>query len=146
MAQFMNRIFTILIVAFLPLSFFGCAGHAHMMIGKRRPPIKPDQVRIFTTPPPKYEEIAIIDSSSINAWVVTTQGKMDAATNGLRKEAAALGANGVLLRSVGDQTATSGGIGFGTASAYGSTAYGSGSWYGRSDYAKIAQGVAIYVP
>jgi hypothetical protein len=78
-------------------------------------------VKLYLSPPEKYEEIAILESSSKNTWVMTEQAKMNVATERLRKEAAELGANGILLREVGDQSTDS------------------------STY-KRASGIAIYVP
>jgi hypothetical protein len=41
----------------------GCVS-SHIMIGQARPPIAPDQVRIYWHAPAKYDEIAMLDTSS----------------------------------------------------------------------------------
>lgn len=94
---------------------------SHVLLGQARPAIQPEQVKLYLNPPEKYDEIAILDSSSKNSWSMTEQAKMNVATERLKKEAAKLGANGILLREVGDQSTDSG--------TY-----------------KRAAGVAIYVP
>src|SRR3546814_13166465 len=60
------------------------------------------QVRIyFSAPPGGYEEIALLESSS-GAFTYGEQNKMDSVVAKLRKEAARLGANGVLFRGTAD--------------------------------------------
>ncbi len=97
-----------------------CAS-SHVLVGQARPAIQPEQVKLYLSPPDKYEEIAVLDSSSKNSWSMTEQAKMNVATERLKQEAAKLGANGILLREVGDQSTDAG--------TY-----------------KRAAGVAIYVP
>lgn len=83
----------------------GClpSSSSHLIVGDRRPAISVDQVKVYTKKPSEYEEIAIIDSSSANSLAFSEQGKMDAALESLKKEAAALGANGVLLSNISNQ-------------------------------------------
>jgi hypothetical protein len=54
----------------------GCAS-SHVMIGEARPPISPDQVKLYLHPPEKYEEIAIIDASSRRSIAFTDQQKIN---------------------------------------------------------------------
>ena len=64
---------------------------SHVMIGKARPPISPDQVVIYTRPPEMpYEEIARIDTSSQGTFSFTAQAKTDAVIRRLKEEAAKL--------------------------------------------------------
>ena len=86
-----------------------CANTSHVITGKPRAAIDPAQVALYTTPPVKYEEIAVIDASSQMSFAFGDQKKMDAVIVRLKKEAASLGANGVLLQGTG-----SGGGGVGT--------------------------------
>src|SRR5260370_40711823 len=81
---------------------------AKAMLGKARPPISPDEVRIYDRPPPgPYQEIARLDTSSQGSFSSTAQAKTDAVIKRLKTEAAKLGANGVLLEGIGDQASGS---------------------------------------
>jgi ribulose kinase len=119
----------------------GCAASSHVLVGTVRTPISPDQVKIYLQPPPRYEEIATIDASSSGTPVFTDQRKMDRAIGRLKQEAAKLGANGILLEGTSDQQ--TGGIGLGTGSASGNSAFGIGTSFGI--VIKTATGIAIYV-
>lgn len=119
----------------------GCAG-SHVVTGKVRAPIDVSQVTVYTSPPPKYEEIAIIDASSQLSLAITEQGNMDVVMQRLKERAASLGANGVLLQGTG--SASTGGIGGGVGGFGGNTAYGTG--LSASINNKIGHGLAIYVP
>jgi hypothetical protein len=123
------------------LTLTACAASSHVMVGTARTPISPDQVKLYLQPPPKYEEIATIDASSRGTPVFTDQRKMDRAIGRLKQEAAKLGANGVLLE--GTRNEQTGGIGLGTGSASGNSAFGIGGSFGIT--IKTATGIAIYV-
>jgi hypothetical protein len=119
----------------------GCVT-SHVMVGAARPPISRDQVQIYLHPPAnKYVEIALLDTSSKGAFAFSAQGKTDAVIERLKGEAAKLGANGILLESVGDQAG--GSVGSGFASASGHTAVGFGS--SATVFHKKGDGLAIYV-
>jgi hypothetical protein len=123
------------------LFLVACAS-SHVLVGTARPPISPDQVKIYLHAPEKYEEIAIIDASSRGSPAFTDQQKMNKTIARLRDEAAQLGANGILLEGTADQSA--GSVGVGSATATGHSAYGFGSSIGI--FIKSANGIAIYVP
>ena len=123
----------------------GCAS-SHVLVGTARPPISPDQVKIYLHPPAKYEEIAIIDASSRGSPAFTDQQKMNKAIARLKDEAAKLGANGILLEGAGDQQSGAVGTGVGTATASGHSAVGTGVGISAGIFIKSANGVAIYVP
>jgi len=94
------------------MAIAGCVT-SHVMVGRARPPISPDQVQIYLHPPAgKYEEIALLDTSSRNSFSITAQGKTNAVMQRLKAEAGSLGENGILLNGVGDQAAGSVGTGF----------------------------------
>ncbi len=123
----------------------GCAT-SHVMIGKARPPISPDEVRIFQRPPDApYEEIARIETSSQGSFAFTAQGKTDAVIKRLKDEAAKLGANGVILEGIGEVPSGSIGTGGGTASYSGSGSTGVGLGINAGLTRKVAGGLAIYV-
>jgi hypothetical protein len=120
---------------------------SHVMIGQARAPISPDSVRIYTRPPEaRYEEIARLDTSSQGSFSFTAQGKTDAVIKRLRKEAAALGANGVLLEGVGERSSGSIGTGGGSESYSRGGSVGGGIGLNFGTTQKVAGGVAIYVP
>lgn len=79
-----------------------CASSS-ILVGKTRPPISPELVKIYIKPPKKYEDVAVIEASSKASWSATDQGKSDVVVRRLKEEAAKVGANGVLLQGVGDQ-------------------------------------------
>jgi hypothetical protein len=126
------------------LALFGCVS-SHVMIGQARPPISPDQVKIYWHPPEHYDEIALLDTSSRASMSITAQGKTDVVIARLKEQAAKLGANGVLLQGVGDQSAGSVSTGYGQASATGHSAYASGIGISGNIMIKAGSGVAIYV-
>jgi hypothetical protein len=123
------------------LALAACAGTSKVMLGQARPPVDPAQVRIYTTPPPGSVEIAQLESSSAVGF--GTQGQTDAAVARLKREAAALGANGVILMGVGSSGSPVGmSVGGGS---YGRHS-GGGIGIGIPTTQKKAAGVAIYVP
>ena len=124
------------------LMLSGCAGSSKVMVGQARPPIDPSQVRIYTSVPPGSQEIAQIESSSAIGF--GTQGQTDSAVTRLKTEAAALGANGVVLMGVGSSGSSGGGVSVGGGS-WGSSSYG-GVGIGIPTQQKKAVGVAIWVP
>jgi hypothetical protein len=118
---------------------------SHIMVGKARAPISPDQVQIYLHPPSKYDEIAVLDTSSRDSFAVTAQGKTNKVIERLKDEAAKLGANGILLQGVGDQAVGSVGSGFGSATASGNSGFGVGVGSSAAIFQKAGSGLAIYV-
>lgn len=129
--------------------FCGCST-SHVLVGKQRAPIDPSLVKLYLRPPLKYEEVALLSADSNGSFKFSGQGRMDAAIGRLKREAAKLGANGILLSGAGDRYAGSVGIGSGAATAYGTdngaTAFGAGTSFSAPVLIKAASGVAIYVP
>ena len=138
MSKYIKSIFALSIAIIMA----GCASSSHVIVGKTRAPLSPEEVRLYSKPPANYEEIAIVDSSSKNSWAVTDQGKIDVAIQRLKEQAASLGANGILINVTGD--IATGSVGVGSANSYGNTAYGYG--ISSSVLHKAAKGMAIYVP
>jgi hypothetical protein len=134
-----------LYLAALTLSLGACAT-SHVMMGQARPPISPALVQVYFHPPAtKYEEIAMLDTSSKGGFGFTAQGKTDIVINRLKEEAAKLGANGVLVQGVGDQPGGSVSTGFGQANAYGNHATAGGIGFSGNVTHKVGSGIAIYV-
>jgi len=122
----------------------GCVS-SHVLVGTPRAPISPDQVKIYMHPPAKYEEIALLDTSSRGSFAFTAQGKTDKVIERLKVEAAKLGANGVLLEGIGDREAGAIGTGVGSASFSGGSATSVGFGSAAAVYQKTGNGMAIFV-
>jgi hypothetical protein len=103
-------------------------------------------VRIYTQPPPQYEEIAALEASSRGGFRFSDQGKMDKVVERLKLEAAKLGANGVLLQSTENRVSGSVGTGGGSTSYGGHSAVGVGGGLDIALVTKEGRGLAIYVP
>ena len=128
------------LIALLLLTLAGCASTHHVMLGQARPAIDPAQVKVYQVPPKKYEEIARLDAKSGVGF--GTQGQINSAIDKLAREAAKLGANGVILLGV-DQTGSpvSFGVGGGSFGRHGGASVGMGIPTAQ----QRAEGIAIYV-
>ena len=122
------------------LALTGCASSS-VLVGTKRPPIDPAQVRIYLDPPARFEKVAMLDAGSRNSWAITDQRKTNKVMERLKQEAADLGANGILIGGMGDQQV--GSVGSGQAWGYGNTAYGFGVSSGV--FQKKGAGLAIFV-
>jgi len=134
---------TIAITALALLSGCAITNETALVTGRVRPAISPDQVVIYTSPPRRYEEIAIISADAAHDFM-QKQALLDTAVLNAKKKAAQLGANGILLDEAGDFVTGSSGT-FVTQS-YGRrsrTAVGVGSTTNRTG--KQLSGKAIYV-
>jgi len=124
----------------------GCAPSTHVLVGTARPPIAPDQVKIYSTPPANYQEIAVLDASSKSAFGTGGQKSVDKVIERLKIEAAKLGANGVILEGFQDSQAASIGTGVGSDSYSRNSSVGVGVGGSLGIYKKTGHGDAIYVP
>lgn len=88
-----------LILAVTTFMLIGCASSA-IVTGAVRAPINPDEVKVYSSPPIKFEEVAILEAEATSGW--SKQGKINSALAGLRKQAARIGANGVLIDGYAD--------------------------------------------
>lgn len=93
----MTTLRALLVVSALAI-LAGCASTSKIMLGPARPAVAPESVRVYVEPPTRFEEIARLESDSPIGF--GTPGQTDSAIARLRREAAALGANGVLLLGV----------------------------------------------
>jgi hypothetical protein len=128
------------------LALLACSTSSHVLVGTPRAPISPESVRIYTLPPPQYEQIAHLDASSQGSFAITSQQNMDKAISRLKEEAAKLGANGVLLQTVQEQQSGAIGVGGGNTSYSGNSATGVGVGGSFGITNKAVAGLAIYVP
>lgn len=125
----------------IALAASGCASTSKVMLGQARAPVDPASVQVYSTPPAGAVEIAQLESSSAVGF--GTQGQTDAAIARLKREAAALGANGVILMGVGSGSSPVGmSVGAGSFGRHG----GGGLSMGIPTQQKRAAGVAIWVP
>ena len=115
------------------------------MLGPARPPISPAAVQIYENPPRHYEQIAIINSSAGTTWLFPDHGSLDEAIADLSREAAALGANGVLLQQVYDQPVGGLSVGVGGFGGGHHNFYGGGGSVGGPLINRRVQAIAIYV-
>ena len=102
----MKTIFHLILTVLFLLFVFSCASGTALVTGTKRPATTPDAVVVYTEAPEKYEVIGIVTASSDAGW--TAQGSLDYAIAELKKQAAKIGANGIILESVG--TSNSGGV------------------------------------
>lgn len=112
----------------------GCATSS-VVVGKVRPAIAVTAVKVYIRPPAKFEEIALLQTSSEASWAFSEQGKMDAVIKNMKEEAAKLGANGILLSQTGDKSAGSVWIPFATG----------GGMMAPAGSNKTGSGMAIFV-
>jgi hypothetical protein len=131
--------------AILVASFISACGTNVTMIGPARPAISPAAVRIYETPPRHYEQIAIINSSAGTTWLFPDRGSLDDAIADLRREAAALGANGVLLQQVYDRPVGGLSVGVGGFGGGHHNFYAGGGSVGGPLINRRVQAIAIYV-
>ena len=117
----------LLLLASAVLASAACASGSAIVTGNTRTPVAPQQVKIYLEPPATFEVIGLVNATS-NAGS-TEQGSLDYAINELKKQAAKLGANGVLIESSGETT----------------TGVVSGKNYAIPVIGKTVQGKAIFV-
>jgi hypothetical protein len=115
----------------IPFILAACASGSAIVIGSKRNPITPDQVKIYLESPSDYEIIGIVNASSDAGW--TEQGSMDYALEELKKQAANLGANGIILEHSGEKNTST--IG----------SFGNNVFYAIPETAKTLAGKAIFV-
>lgn len=118
---------------------------SHVIVGRVRAPISAEQVKIYLRPPAPYEEVALLTSSSRGSFAVTAQARTDKVVDRLKKEAALLGANGIVLQEIADQASGSVGSDFATATVSGSATHAVGTGVAATFFSKGGSAIAIYV-
>jgi hypothetical protein len=128
------------------VALYGCASSHVAAVGQPRPAICAAQVQIYLRPPAaKYQHIADLSASSRGSFKFSSAAKMDIVIDRLKDQAAKLGANGLLLHGVGDQSAGSVGAGVSTETNNPHSAYGLGFGASTFFFQKVGDGEAIYV-
>jgi hypothetical protein len=85
-----------IITTTLALVFCGCSTDATKIVsGTVRPAISPEQVKVYLVPPAKFEVVGIITSGVTGLG--HGQSGADRSLNRAKREAAMLGANGLLV-------------------------------------------------
>jgi uncharacterized protein YbjQ (UPF0145 family) len=128
------------------LALAACASDTIVLTGSARPPISPADVRIYSQPPEVFQEIAILDTSKSSAFTTGGQKTVDKVIEGLKEQAAKLGANGIILEGFSDRQTGSVGSGVGGGSASNNSAVGVGVGGSLGIYKKTGHGRAIFVP
>ncbi len=135
------------LIAAAGIALAACAPATHVLVGQARPPIRPDQVTIYSHPPSiAFQEIAVLDASDVSAFGTGGQKAVDKVIERLRVEAAKLGANGVILEGFSDTQSGSIGTGVGSDSYGNHSAVGVGVGGSIGIFKKIGHGDAIYIP
>ena len=123
----------------------GCAGTSRHMLGPAHAPVAVETVKLYHARPPGAVDIAYLESTS--AMGFGTQGQLDAASARIAREAAKLGANGVLVLGRGRTDSPVGlGVGVGAGHYDHNSAGGVSVGGGIPTTQEHARGVAIHVP
>lgn len=141
MKSYVQVLIGMLVVA---LMLTGCTltRGSHLIIGSTRPPTNAEDVRIYTKLPANAQKIAIVSADARNDFA-SEQNLVNNAVERLKEEAAEVGANGILIKGIGNYQVGSGGIVIiPNTSGYSST----GVVATDSSTGKEVKGVAIYVP
>lgn len=125
----------VLAAALVALS--GCASGSSIVTGRQRPEISISSVVLYLQPPPVYETVGLVEATSVIG--ATKQQDMDMAVEELKRRAAKLGANGVLLQNTQSTTGSNSGTFY-------SSGTGVGFWSGGYANTASVSGIAISVP
>lgn len=121
----------ICLIAVLIASCSGCETGTHIITGKLRPAIRPEFVQIFPAIPANGEIVGIVTAEI--AW--NSQSQVDYGVGILKKQAASIGANGLLIGN----TQTSPG-------SFSSYSIGTTPVFYSNPGQTTMQGTAIFVP
>ena len=104
----MKRNTFFLSILFFSIFIFSCAtaSGSYVLTGKQKTETTSDKVQIYTELPPEYEIIGIVTATS--AATGDKQKDLNYAIDELKIQAAKIGANGIIIDSIG--SSTSGGI------------------------------------
>ncbi len=91
----------ILSAVFLSLFLFGCASGTALLSSPAREPIDVAQVKLYTESPESYEVIGVVKAFSEAG--INKEQTQKYAEKELKKQAAKIGANGVILGAVDEE-------------------------------------------
>lgn len=124
----------------------GCATSSQLLTGAPRSPISPAAVRVYTQAPDAFEEIAILAASRKSASSAGGERAIAKMIETMRAQAAALGANGLLLEDFSDSDPIAIGTGVGSQTYTHNASINLGVGGSLSVVKKIARARAICVP
>lgn len=120
-----------LILSLGVLILAGCASGSAIVTGESRGRIEPEEVKLYVEEPKNYDVIGVVKASSGAGW--SEQASRNYAIKELKKQAARMGANGVILE-------TNKARNFDPVPEY-----GTGYFYSRPASSEDVSGNAIYV-
>jgi hypothetical protein len=123
-----------------------CAPSAMLLVGTARPPISAADVKVYDQPPPSFEEVAILNAWSHSLFRPGGPQATDKVIARLKREAAKLGANGIILGDFSDAQTSSLGTGLGSDTYTHNSSISLGAGGAIGIYKKTGKGRAIYVP
>lgn len=88
------------------LAITACATGSGIVAGQKRQPTDPTQVKVLLQPPPSHEVVGMVESRSIGGF--SDQDKQSYALEELKKQAASIGANAIVLTGSGAESTTGG--------------------------------------
>ena len=133
------------LLAGLAAALAACATDSVVVVGSQRAAILPAEVKIYSRPPPQFEEIAVLNASSSSMFTTGGQKTVDKVIAGLKDQAAKLGANGIILEGFSDSQTGSLGTGVGSSSYSSNSAVGVGAGGSFGLYRKTGHARAIFV-
>ncbi len=142
--------FLSILALFAVVFLTGCSSSSTRLVASARPAISPEEVRIYRAAPLHYQEIAVLDATSgARFFHGSPEGEAEAIAR-LKMEAAKVGANGVLITSLGDRANGTLGVGVGgggISAGRRNVVAGGGAVSGAAPIvSNAATGIAIYVP
>ena len=123
-----------------------CATSSQVLTGAPRAPISPAAVRVYTQAPDAFEEIAILGASRKSVSSAGGERAIAKMIETMRAQAAALGANGLLLEDFSDSDPIAIGTGVGSQTYTHNASINLGVGGSLSVVKKIARARAICVP
>jgi hypothetical protein len=93
---------SLLAAILLTCTLGACATSSQVLTGAPRSPVEPSAVRVYTQAPQRFEEIAVLRASRNSVSSAGGERAIAKMIEGMRTQAAQLGANGLLLEDFSD--------------------------------------------
>jgi hypothetical protein len=117
-----------------------------VLTGVRRAPLAPADVRVYTERPANFQEIAVLSASRKSISSAGGERAIAKMIEAMRVQAAALGANGLLLEDFSDSAPLAIGTGVGSQSYTHNASINLGVGGSLGVVKKTAEARAIFVP
>jgi hypothetical protein len=134
------------LTALMAAMLIACATSSQVLTGAPRAPISPAGVRVYTQAPESFEEIALLGASRKSVSGAGGERAIAKMIEGMRAQAAGLGANGLLLEDFSDADAIAIGTGVGTQTYTHNASINVGVGGSLGVVRKMAKARAIFVP